>query len=71
MRVYRIAPTLQSYISTCTGEGSCKAHEFAHPNRNAGPHFLNLTGYFVNVKLPFTLAATTKRRQEEIFLALI
>lgn len=51
LRVYKVAPTSQPYTLTSTGESSCKAHESAHPDRNAGPHFLNLTGYFINVKL--------------------
>ena len=59
LRVYKIAFTSWPYTST--GESSCKARESAHPNtpsfqtRNAGPHFLNLTGYFINAKLSILL----------------
>ena len=59
LRVYKIAFT--SWPHTSTGESSCKALETVHPNipsfqtRNAEPHFLNLTGYFINVNLPILL----------------
>ena len=66
LRAYKIAFT--SWPHTSAGKSSCKAPESAHPNilsfqtRNAGPHFLNLTGYFINVKFPtlFTLRMGVK-----------
>jgi len=66
LRVYKVAPTFQSYTSTSTGESSCKAHESAYPNipsfqtRMQGFHVINFTGYFVNVKNPFTLTEASQ-----------